>query len=167
MSVSQKIIDYCENWGVKVSVVSTEDFFSNSNNRMFLKNPFNNTAILKKTILVDENIKQTKNPTDDRVLHELAHIVVKVAPNKINEFTSPYFALWFKMMQETNSKHDLMCDPICQKQIHSVFFIRGKDIYGAVDSFVPELIANGLLNNHNELTFNSNMVKANKSWLKN
>jgi hypothetical protein len=166
MIVSQKIINYCENWGVKVSVVSTDEFFSHSNNRMFSKSPHNNTGILKKTILVDENIRQTQNPTDDRVLHELAHIVTKVAPSKINEFKSPLFALWFKMMQETKSNHRLMFDEASQISMHSLLHV-GCDIYDGVNCFVPELIANGLLNDHDELSFDSSKVKANKSWLNN
>lgn len=165
MLVSNKIIDYSKQWGVNISIIPTKEFNSYQIKEGFYKNPHNNTGVIEDSIIVDECLSDSQNPTDDRILHELAHIVINVPPNSIKEFRSPYFALWFKMMQETNSKHRLMFDHEVQNMIHGMLG-SGNNIYEAVDSFVPELIMNGLLNNHNELTFDYTKVKPSSNWVK-
>lgn len=168
VKISEHVIDYCKRWDVEVEVISSEYFSSLKKDSKFNPAPFNNTGIYssnnKKIIYVDINDRITQNPTDDKVLHELAHIVMRVTPSFIDEFNSPYFYVWYKMMQDTNSKHRLISD-LDGFVLYSKNFFQNKIVEGSL--FVPELIQYGLFKETGEFTFNYKKVKPQKSWLKN
>ena len=64
MIVSQHVIDFCENWGVKVIEIPINEFDKLLKLDSFFKNPHNDTGICGKTIYVDENLRPSQNPND-------------------------------------------------------------------------------------------------------
>ncbi len=161
VSVAEHVVDYCKRWEVNVEVIPSQHFINLQSDNKFNKNPFNGTAIYStynsKIIYVDENDKVTKNPIEDKVLHELAHIVMRVTPKFINEFKSPFFAMWYKMMEKNNSKHRIFHDPVIQKNLDFAI--------SKIESFMPELIKHGLIKETGEHSFIYDKVKPQKSWL--
>lgn len=201
--LSNNVIDFCNKWGVSIefqdegqfqntfknsfkdlAAIHNVETLRNSNELNFFENPFFHCGIdLSKKKIIIKNLEHTKlNKTSDKkisfinyiVLHELTHILMKVIPYELFEFSSPFYALNLMFLWHLKTGENLTGNLEKLRNIYKIQYGLkevGNSMRMKFNSFneymefhVNTLIKLGLLNDKHEFTFNSDDVVPDKTW---
>lgn len=182
--ISQNVIDYCNKWGIKVINVATDlyNLFKLQHNTG--SSPFSNyfcmdwknKIIYAKCHTDADLINGMKIPPaefeytnkNNILMHELTHILMRIRPEYINEFLSPFIQTWVLNLKACGI---FLSEEKKKSILTSTPYNRNKKLYDEnsfdkfIDDRIPELVEAGIFNSDGTPTFNFKDIKPNLSWV--
>src|ERR1700748_3375909 len=160
--IPQFIIDFCGNWNVDIKYLPLNEF---KNSNLMINPGLRDVAInisgQNKNIFYTDFI-YSKN-RDISILHELAHIQMRVIPNFINDIESPLISMHFLNCLHCKFKHGkLFKDKWTQKMLAAS--LKKKSFKDYLKYNFSILESNGLIDKNNRPTFNMGNVRPTVDW---